>query len=189
MRGRPAGSKNKSAQFKHYQPKRWLPWMDALVLASLTNENRETLAEQFGITETHVGNILNTEKAQEVRGVIRKRLLEGNSSLEEKLSRIRELSINNMVRFLESDQARNANHFAFMDRSLAAFKLTGVGEPEKKESGAVISHSNVIIAAGNEINDRIAKGLELSNEIKQRALPEGDPGEKVSRGLKLFKEA
>lgn len=177
-RGRPRGSKNKSPGFLHYNPKRWEPWMDALVLASISGAANKELAKDYQISETHVSNILNTEMAQTIRLRIRKKVLDATTDVTEKLTKLQDTAIKRMAEVLDNDTLAVNSPMSMATLAKEIFRLVKTDSPDKeKEKATSIQNTtnvqNNILVANPEYVARIQKGMELSNEIQQRRLEQG----------------
>lgn len=182
-RGRPLGSKGKSTQFKSYQPKRWLPWMEAAVRLSISGLSNSEVAAFFDVTPQHVSNILCTAEAEKIRGERRDEVINSDKGFDARVAALREKAFQRMEKFIEMDSASQASPFMFVDRAMGIFKLTGAemspgGERDKEHSpgSSTVINGNVLIA-NPEIMDRIARGLEISNKVKE--IHSGEPAEVV----------
>lgn len=166
--GRPVGSKNKAAKFKHYKPKKWQEWMTALVLASKIGKSNKELAELFEITPEHVSNILSTDEAEAVTLTLRKSLLEQSTDMASEFTKLAEMSLKRIKDVMANDTLAINNPFPMLRASLEVMKLTfpkeesGVSSPQGNIN---IQQNNNILVANPEYLERITKGLETANEI------------------------
>lgn len=166
-RGRPKGSTNKGPSFKHYTPKRWHPWMDSLVLAKIAGATNEELAEKYEISIVHVSNILSTTQAQELIDKVRSELIAQSSTVSDRLSKIRELSLKRIEEVLANDSLATNSPLSFVDRALRFFEMASENVKDKPAAGNTIINGNVLVANSDYV-ERIGKGLELSNQIAER---------------------
>lgn len=171
-RGRPKGSKNKTAQFLHYNPKKWEAWHESIVIRSYLGESNKDIAEKFGITPQHVSNILNCPQAQETKARLRQQILDEGKNVAEKVTGIQELAMKRMKEYLENDALISSNPHQTMDRALNAFKLTMPEEVPNVPAtgpGSITNIQNNILIANPEYMERLSKGLEASNRIHEKA--------------------
>lgn len=177
-RGRPRGSKNKSPGFKHYHPKRWEPWMDALVMAKIAGAadiTNEELGKRFGISSQHVSNILCAPQADEVKERARKALLSNSDRVVDRIAKIQEKALERVSAVLDNETLATNSPVTIGNFALQVMKtnLPPVKEKEddSKDKGIQIRDSNVLIA-NPEYVKRIGVGLDLANQIEERRVKE-----------------
>lgn len=170
-RGRPKGSERKSAQFQHYNPKKWEAWHESIVIRSVLGASNKDLAEKFGITPQHVSNILNCPQAVEVKERIRNQIVNEGNNVAERVAGIQELALQRMQEYLKKDELATGNPHQTMDRAMQAFKLTMPESiktnPESVQNNSLTLQQNILVANG-EFMERLTKGLEISNQVQEK---------------------
>jgi len=169
-RGRPPGSKNKTAKFLHYIPKKWEAWHESVVIRSVMGTSNTELAELFGVSVTHISNILNCPQALEVKNRIRDQIINEGSDATTKIAGIRDKALKRVEQYLDNDTLATNNPHQTMSLTLQALKLTMPDEVVK--TGDTVINNNInaqqnVLIANPEFIERIAKGLEISNQIEE----------------------
>jgi len=153
---------SRKAKFTRYSPKKWPPQFDAIVLASIGGKSNKELAALFGYTEQHISNILCSEKANEIKESVRKKLLEENP-VTDKLKAISEKAIERMEKFINNDQLATASPFHFVDRAIRMQSVLNPAKEEPKEKNVI--NNNVLIASPSMVSG-LFEAIEKSNEAK-----------------------
>jgi hypothetical protein len=169
-RGRPKGSRNVSVQFQHYNPKKWEPWMEALVLAKMQGKSNAELAASFDISLPHVSNILSTAKAEEIRQKLKVEISKMFPDASIKIGSIREKALNHIDSFLDKKELADAAPIAYIAQVQSIMKMT-FPEAEKNPGNVTNIQNNILLANGGELLDRIAKGLEGSKRVEEIHAP------------------
>lgn len=166
-RGRPIGSVNRSAKFTHYNPKRWQPEFDLIVIESIAGKSNEEIGRLFGYTKEHVSNILSTAKAQEIKERIRESINKGVAfNIQERLAAIGEKAIERMEAFIDNDNAADASPFKFIDRVVKIAQTVNVGGASPGNGNTTIVNGNAIVLNSthtSNLKDALAKSMELDN--------------------------
>jgi hypothetical protein len=162
--GRPKGSRNVAVQFKHYKPKRWEPWMEALVLASIQGKTNKELAESFGISLPHVSNILSTEQAAIATQKIRDKVSELHPDVSIKIGRIKEKAVQRIENFLDNDAVAEASPIAYISQVKDIMKMTFPKMDDAANNITNIQQNNILVA-NSEYLERLNEGLKTSNEV------------------------
>jgi hypothetical protein len=174
-RGRPVGSKNKSTGFQHYNPKRWHPEFDLIVIESVSGKSNEEIGRAFGYTKEHVSNILSTPEAKKVKERIRESINdEFDLSLKERLANIGAKAIKHLENFMERDELAANDPFAFIDRAIKIGQVVGaVSKDSGNGNSTQIINGNALI-----INSTQAEELKSAME-KSMSLDAINPGDNI----------
>lgn len=173
---------------KRWQPKKWEPIYDAMVALSCTGLSNKAIAERFKYTPQQVSNILNSDQAKVIKGLVTKNIrdtaVEDNAA---RLTRLEQVALKNIEGVLTNSELLERNPLALYDRSLAFLKGTGKMEGEQPKN--VQNTTNVMI--GSDLVSKLISGIEKSNEAalmhgnaEVRKLPNGSTdskGTEVSR--------
>lgn len=168
-RGRPKGSKNRAPQFTNYNPRRWHPEFDLMVIASFSGKSNKDIGEQFGYHEVHVSNILSTTQAQAIREDLRAKILSNtDKTIVERMNVISNKALQRMEEFMNNDELYSKSPFVFVDKAMRAVQLSGASLEKtspKIDSLTINQTNNTQNNIGGEVIDRIALALEKSNEV------------------------
>lgn len=177
--GRPKGSRNYSAQFLHYNPKRWQPEFDLIVIESVAGKSNAELARLFGYTKEHISNILSTPQAAEVKERIRSTInKEFEGGIKDRLAKIGEKTIKHIEKFVEDEDGySNKRPFDFVDRMLKIAQAVGsVGDKDAtSRSNTTIVNGNALIVNQDQasgLRDALSKSMELDQVQPSKLLPE-----------------
>lgn len=164
--GRPPGAKNKSPQFRHYRPKKWEPWMSALVLSHIAgNKSNVELAEMYEISATHVSNILSTEEAKTIEEEARKNFLKMSGHIGDRMTRIAEKAVERFENFVDNDTLAQNSPVSFIRETQNIFKMTFPQAQSEVVPSIVQNNQNNIFLTQPELIERIEKGLDTANRI------------------------
>lgn len=165
--GRPKGSTNKAAKFRHYKPKKWEAWMTALVISSTAGKANKELAEIYEISETHVSNLLSTEQAHNIKLELKKALLKESPEIADRMVKVSEKAFTRMEEFLENETLAKNSPMNYTDRAMKIFQMTypSAHQAEEKQESNVTNIQNNVFITQPEILERINEGLKTSNEI------------------------
>lgn len=185
-RGRPKGSLNKASSLGNWQPKKWKPLYDWVIVRHLVGETNKEIAEQCDLHEAHVGNIIRSLRGQEEIAKIRGKG-SFHKTVEAKLEHIKQKSIDRMVQFIDNDTAFEKNPIAATDRAInIAEKLGSIGKNAKEEGNKVINN-HVMILNNPQVQDELTKALAFSATVRQ--LHSGEPAaEPVDIGLEELEQ-
>lgn len=166
-RGRPVGSKGKGAKFTNYNPKRWHPEFDLIILESIAGKSNEEIGRKFGYTKEHISNILSTEETKQVKAKVRNVIdKEFEGGIKQRLASIGEKAIKHIESFIEDEtnQAIN-NPFQFIDRVVKIAQVTGtVNDETKKSSGNMLINTGTIVLSGDKVNNLLS-AIDKSKEV------------------------
>lgn len=170
-RGRPKGSVNKATQFLHYNPKKWEPWMESLVLASVAGNDNKTLAERYEISITHVSNLLNCPQAVEVRRKVSNELLKSSRDIADGIDRIRTKALKTVEKALDNNGFVDASPYSSAMLAMKAYEtFGGKGKKDSNEdnSGGNTTINQNILVANPSFMKTLTEAVEKSNNIKER---------------------
>ncbi len=173
--GRPPGSKNRAAQFLHYNPKRWQPEFDLIVMKSIAGADNEEIGREFGYTPQHVSNILSTQQAKDLKEKIRSTIeTEFDSNLKTRIAGIGAKTLKHIEDFVARDDLADKSPFQFIDRVTKIAQSVGAIGSDTKSSvnNNTFVQGNALIINGEQA-DRIKDGLFKSTELDNIKI--GDP--------------
>lgn len=169
-RGRPKGSKNLSTQFQHYEPKKWEPWMDELVIYSLVGKKSNVeLAKMFDITEGHVSNLLCTKHALERKEIYRQAVLDSNPDISAQMASIQRKAAKRVNAFLDNDKVAEQSPIAFtsLAKGILAMTFPKGDSPVGTNITNTTNIQNNVLATNPEYLERVTKGLEGSMRVSE----------------------
>lgn len=169
--GRPRG-KGIIAE-RTWQPLVWEPIYETIVAESILGKTNKSIAERYKYTETQISNILNTNKAREIkRDAIA--LIKANSVsiIEGKLSESVDRAVNNMYSVLHNEELLLNHPFSIFSASIQALKglgkLQGEGSITNNNTVNVNKGGNAVINLGEEQQEIFMRGLAKANEAIEK---------------------
>lgn len=172
-RGRPPGSSNKDkGGFARYNPAKWEGWMTTLCIKSNAGFSNSELAVEFEITETHVSNLLCSDRAKIIRDELKKKLIEAGTG---DLNELRVLASKRVKEILEDDSLRTNAPVQMANIATRVLQMTfPTSSGSSKEKGdvnvTINQQTNLnqnVMAVNPEYMQRIAEGLEKANRVKE----------------------
>lgn len=168
-RGRPVGSKNKSAKFENYNPKRWHPEFDLFVIESVSGKSNEEIGRLHGYTAQHISNILSTPQAREIKERIRSSInTEFETNLKERFAKIGEKAIRHIESFIEDENSlASKSPFMFVDRVVRIGQVVGSLGSENGKNNPIANttiNGNVNIMTTDQAKE-ISEALRRSKEL------------------------
>lgn len=165
---------NRTGGFKHYNPKRWHPEFDLIVIKSVGGLSNEEIGREFGYTKQHVSNILSTPQAAEVRDRIREEINKNyQGKLKERVSAIGEGVVRHVEKFItDANNLAERSPFDFIDRALKIGTVIGaMGEKVSNISNNgtqnnIVNNGNMILVTGEKAND-LKNALVNSMELEE----------------------
>lgn len=180
-RGRPVGSVTKrDAQFQHYNPKRWHPEFNLIVIESIAGKSNAELSELFGYTPQHISNILSSPQASGIRDNVRNKInSEFDGQLKSRLASIGEKAIKHIESFVEDENSlATKSPFQFLDRVIRIQQVIVSGDSSSSDSNSKGNVTNNTIVQGNAI---IMNGEQANNIrdalLKSASLDSINPGD------------
>jgi hypothetical protein len=167
-----------------WQPKKWEPMYEAIVAMSCTGKGAKAIQSELKLkfdvdyTTQHISNILNCDKAEEVRERFLAIMKSEQEDAAKVLGDIKIAGLKRMRETLENKELAEANPFAIFDRALAAVtKVTDVGDAEEKKRATAAGNQiqNNFFNLPNELMQGVMTGLNKANEVK--ALHSGQTAE------------
>lgn len=170
-RGRPLGSKNKrrDAQFQHYNPKRWHPEFNLIVIESIAGKSNEALSEEFGYTPQHISNILSTSHAAQIREGVRTNInKEFDGQLKNRIAAIGEKTLKHIEHFVDDERnLAEKSPFMFLDRVLKISQATATLDSDSKHvSNNLTINGNAAFVMSKEQSDGIRNALLDSSSLE-----------------------
>jgi hypothetical protein len=165
--GRPRG-KNIIAE-RIWQPTVWEPIYETIVAESILGKSNQYLAEKYKYTPQQVSNILNTNKAREIKKEAIERIRRNSQAiLDGKLSESVDRAIDNVHHVVHDEDLRLHHPFSVFSASMQVLKglgkLQGDGPVTNNNNVTVQPGGNAVINLGEEAQATFLKGLKLANE-------------------------
>jgi len=188
---------------KRWNPKEWKPEYELVVALSCTGLAHTVIAERFGYTPIHIGNIVNCEYGKALRQIILNKLRNDvtlatpniiKDTQARALERIREV--------LDNDALALNSPLAIFDRSLKWLSTTGAvesddGKHENDRAGnpaRVTVNNQTNIALGTDairaLQGGAAKAMEVlqaHKEVEPRGIGTGTEAETKEKQNKILK--
>lgn len=162
------GSKNRAPQFKNYNPRRWHPEFDLMVVESIAGKSNEEIGKLFGYTKEHVSNILSTQEAAVIRDRVRETInKEFDGKLKERLASIGAKCIQKIENFVEDERnLESVSPFMFIDRvvKIAQSTSTLVNNERNTVNNNTVVNGNAMIINNDQANglrDALSKSMDL----------------------------
>lgn len=174
-RGRPPGKARRP--LKKWDPQKWEPAYDLMVILSLTKSNKD-IGEYLGYTPEHVSNVLTSPTGYAKKAEI---IQQGRDklagTLQARAAQVADLGMSRLHEILTNDKAmeKPAIAFAAIDRAFAA-KKTFIPEPEKAKN------PSVTVIRGDVNNTQI------NQTIDKQAIFTGPQTEALADGLSKLEE-
>jgi len=158
----------------HWNPKRWHPVYEEVVLMDLMGYKNIEIARLKGFTVQHISNILQTEQASRLRelAIARQRAL-GTQTFEMRLERATERAMNRIESVLENDEYAEKNPGGIFDRSLKLLQST---KKVGKTDGTDVVNNVMVVPASSIAQMKEA----LAESDAVRARHQLMPGEGVN---------
>jgi hypothetical protein len=174
-RGRPPGKNRRP--LKKWDPKKWEPAYDLMVVLSLSKTNIE-IGEFLGYTPEHVSNVLTSPTGYAKKAEI---IQQGRDklagTLQARAAQVADLGMQRLHEILNDDvvMKKPAIAFAAIDRAFTA-KRTFIPEEDKKKA------PSVTVVQGNVNNTQV------NNNVEQQAIFTGPQSEAIAMGLDKLQE-
>lgn len=169
--GRPRG-KSLVAE-RAWQPTVWEPIYEAIVAESIIGVSNNALAEKYKYTPTQISNILNTNKAREIKKDAIA-LIRANSEaiLNGKLGESVDRAVTNVHDVLHNEELKLNHPFSIFSASIQVLKglgrLQGDGPVTNNNSVTVQPGGNAVINLGEEQQEIFMRGLAKANEALEK---------------------
>lgn len=174
-RGRPPGKSRRP--LKKWDPQKWEPSYDLMVILSLTKSNKD-IAEYLGYTPEHVSNVLTSPTGYAKKAEI---IQQGRDklagTLQARATQVADLGMQRLHEILTNNDImkKPAIAFAAIDRAFNA-KKTFIPEPEKPKS------PSVTVIRGDVNNTSITQNVD------KQAIFTGPQTEALADGLAKLEE-
>jgi len=173
-RGRPLGSLNKDkGGFTRYNPTKWEAWMTFLCIESNAGYSNRELALKYEITETHVSNLLCSDRASVIRSELKEKLIKSGAG---ELSELRSLASARLKKFLENSELETNAPIQYANTAARILQMTfpssssGSGRGDTKVDVTINQQNNLqqnVLSVNPEYMERIASGLEKSLKVAE----------------------
>jgi hypothetical protein len=167
--GRPKGRTKVERQ---WQPTVWEPIYEIIVAESILGKTNIYLAKKYEYTETQISNILNTNKAREIkREAIEAIKKNSQGIIENQLADIIERSVDNIHHVIHDEELRLNNPFSVFSASIQALKGLGKlqGDGTVNNNTTVnVPNGNAVINLGEEQQEIFMRGLAKANEAIEK---------------------
>jgi hypothetical protein len=154
-----------------WQPKEWRPEYQLIVVLSTANYSGDDIVEimaekyNYSVTKQHVSNILNTDKAKEIKAEILGKVIEKTEkTVEENLELMERLAASRLVELLKNDKLMEDNPFSVADRSIKILEGRAKLKTAAAFNGAPHQQQNNFFNLPPEVLSRINAGL---NKVQQ----------------------
>jgi hypothetical protein len=164
--GRPRGKRGTVE--RTWQPTVWEPIYETIVAESILGKTNKALAEKYHYTEVQISNILNTNKAREIKKDAIA-LIKANSQaiLEGKLTASIDRAVDNVHDVLHNEELKLNHPFSIFSASIQVLKglgkLQGDG-PTVNNNTINVPNGNAVINLGEEQQEIFMRGLRKANE-------------------------
>lgn len=164
----------KPPTFKHkkkrWEPKKWEPIFDEMVLMSCLGKSQIEIARRFGYTTRHTNAILNSKQAKVTKRLILTKLQETIAqTIEQRIAGIKDKALTRIAQTLNDDKIFETAPMAVFDRSVTVLKGTGVLK-ESASGGSGDVKGNIFINADDLKG--IREGLAVANDAKRLNAPQ-----------------
>lgn len=157
---------------ERWQPKEWRPEYQLIVVLNTANYTGDQIVEimaekyNYSVTKQHVSNILNCDRAKELKAEILGKVIERtNKTVEENLELMEQLAASRLVEMLQNNELMEKNPFSVADRSIkilegrAKLKTATTANPQQQQ--------NNFFNLPPEVLARINTGLNKVQEVHQ----------------------
>jgi hypothetical protein len=153
-----------------WEPKKWRPEYERMVYYSVAGLSNKQIGQQLGYTKEHVSNVLNLEKAEELRVLLLSKMRErAVIDIPSRLTQIAEKTVERIQSVIESDELFEKSPFAVIDRGMDVLK--GLGHLRGGGNGAPlptpIMQQNNFIGMSPELMEKFAGGLDVANQARE----------------------
>lgn len=164
----------KPPTFKHkkkrWEPKKWEPIFDEMVLMSCLGKSQIEIARRFGYTTRHTNAILNSKHAQLSKRLILTKLQETIAqTIEQRIAGIKDKALTRIAQTLNDDKIFETAPMAVFDRSVTVLKGTGVLKESASGGSGDVKGNNIFINADDLKG--IREGLAVANDAKRLNAP------------------
>jgi hypothetical protein len=165
VRGRPRLCDREANKQRAWQPKRWLPEYERIVLGSVAGVANTVLAQQFGFTAVHISNILNTEEAKKLKAsIVEQMRANALSSLPDQMERIAAKTVERVDKLLHDDGLFSQYPMQAIDKGFRIMEHLGLLHAK---NGPDINVARGVIVMSPESAALMAQAMEKSNEVKR----------------------
>ncbi len=187
---------------KRWNPKEWKPEYEAIVALSCTGLAHTIIAERYGYTPIHIGNIVNCEYGKALRAIILAKLRSDVSlATPDLIKDTQAKAVERIHAVLNNDILAENNPLAIFDRSLKYMHWSGQlgnGNPsdnDRNTNGTRVTVNNQTnVAIGTDALKILQQGAQKSLEVLQthqtvepRGIGTGTEAEAIAKKNDLLK--
>lgn len=162
---------------KRWVPKKWLPIYDQMVALHCVGLSNGSIAERFDYSAQQVSNILNTEQAKVIKGLVHKKMVaEMEFGTADRLKKIEAQAIKNVERVIMDEALLESKPLAIFDRSVALLKGIGKLDGDGPKNNTNLTVFNIAAEHAAALTEGINKANEaaiLHGSVEVRTLPPG----------------
>lgn len=175
-RGRPRGTRNGKRLTTQWEPKKWKPLYEAIVVHHVAGHKSVDIAKSLKCTPAAVGLVLNSiagkKRIEEVRVVHTQSL---KAVAVDRLSKLRDKAFDRIEKVITDDKYAESAPLKIFDRAMKVLQATNAPGFENKTPaggdpnslpGNTITNNNVLIT-DPEIAGRVLSGFQKLEEIKR----------------------
>lgn len=156
--------------FKHkkrkWQPKKWEPIYDEMVLMACMGRDQSEIARRFGYTRDHVCVILNTKQALVTKRLFLDKLQQTiDATIAQRIEAIKDKALMRIAQTLNDDELYKQTPIQVFDRSVVILKGVGVLKDQPSGGSGGNVSGNIFINADDAKG--IREGLAVANEAKR----------------------
>lgn len=174
-RGRPRGKNRRP--LKKWNPEKWEPVYDYIIVLSTTGKSNSEIGEITGYTKEHISNVLTSARGiaakQEVIRITREKL---SGTLEKRAETLADITLSRIHELLTDQEKFDAKPFQIIDRALAASRQFIKEKPTSPldnnlpsgniNNGTINNIDKAIILTGPQVN-QLTEGLKQLEEVKR----------------------
>lgn len=160
---------------KRWVPKKWLPIYDQMVALHCVGLSNKAIAERFDYSDQQVCNILGTEQAKIIKGLVHKKMMAEIEDTGDRFKKIEAAALRNIERVISDESMLESKPLALFDRSVEILK--GIGKLKGSDNPTV---QNNVFNIASEHAKTLADGITKSNEammlhgdVEVKTLPPG----------------
>lgn len=147
---------------KKWQPKKWKPEYEKIVMMDLMGMKGYEIAEKTGFTPQHIYNILGCDEAIAIQKALIGKIRKESFNITDEIQEIQKLTVKRLKQSLKDDNIFNTSRLGFIAKGIDVMK--GTGEHLKNApTNQVINQFQL----PPSVADRFLAGLEKSDEARK----------------------
>lgn len=158
--------KPRRGKLKKWNPKKWKADYDRVVAYHVTGKKNVEIATILGMTPVHVSNILNLERAQQLKAKLEQMLRERmETNIPDTLEYVARKTTERIKQMIDNDDLFEKSPFAVIDRGMDILK--GLNHLKGGGNGASpINVERAIIVSGDNAA-ALASGFDKADEARR----------------------